>query len=74
MPCSLAASPTPAGHRCLPAATAPPPPLQDIYLARAEGLLATEERLYWRLIDLYRLPAMLYTLTGPNPGPLLERT
>jgi hypothetical protein len=36
---------------------------QDIYIARAEGLLALEEELYWALINVYRLPNVLFELT-----------
>lgn len=67
-----------AGAHCRCSATLCPtlPPYsapQDIYLARAEGLLAAEERLYWRLIDLYRLPSLLFQMTGPNPAPSRPR-
>lgn len=46
------------------------PALQDIAILRAEGMLAAEELLYWRLIDLYRLPQVMYQLTGMNPAPM----
>lgn len=36
---------------------------QDIYLARAEGLLALEEELYSALISVYRLPSVMFELT-----------
>lgn len=36
---------------------------QDIYIARAEGLLALEEELYGALLAVYRLPAVMYELT-----------
>ncbi|KDD75824.1 hypothetical protein H632_c483p0, partial [Helicosporidium sp. ATCC 50920] len=36
---------------------------QDIYIARAEGELALEEELYWALINVYRLPAVMLELT-----------
>lgn len=36
---------------------------QDIYIARAEGELALEEELYWALINIYRLPAVMFELT-----------
>lgn len=37
--------------------------MQDIYIARAEGELALEEELYWALINIYRLPAVMFELT-----------
>ncbi|PRW58918.1 piezo-type mechanosensitive ion channel-like protein isoform X1 [Chlorella sorokiniana] len=43
---------------------------QDIAIARASGLLAAEERLFWKLIDLYRAPAAMIALTGQNPPPM----
>ncbi|KAK9824077.1 hypothetical protein WJX72_007565 [[Myrmecia] bisecta] len=36
---------------------------QDIYIARAEGELVLEEELYWALINIYRMPAVLFELT-----------
>lgn len=36
---------------------------QDVYIARAEGLLGLEEELYCALIAVYRLPAVLFELT-----------
>ena len=36
---------------------------QDVYIARAEGLLALEEELYGALLAVYRLPSMLYELS-----------
>ena len=36
---------------------------QDIYIARAEGLLGLEEELYAALLAVYRLPAVMYELT-----------
>lgn len=36
---------------------------QDIYIARAEGELALEEELYWALINIYRVPSVLFDLT-----------
>lgn len=36
---------------------------QDIYIARAEGELALEEELYWALINIYRLPSVMFELT-----------
>ena len=36
---------------------------QDIYIARAEGLLGLEEELYGALLDIYRLPSVMYELT-----------
>ncbi len=36
---------------------------QDIYISRAEGLLALEEELYGALLAVYRLPAVMYELT-----------
>jgi len=38
-------------------------PLQDIYIARAQGELLLEEELYAALISVYRSPAVLYELT-----------
>jgi piezo-type mechanosensitive ion channel component 1/2 len=38
-------------------------PVQDIYIARAEGELALEEELYWALINIYRLPSVMFELT-----------
>jgi hypothetical protein len=39
---------------------------QDIYIARAEGLLGLEEELYGALITVYRLPNLLFALTKKN--------
>ncbi len=39
---------------------------QDIYIARAEGLLGLEEELYGALITVYRLPHVLFALTKKN--------
>lgn len=36
---------------------------QDIYIARAEGLLELEEELYNALLSVYRLPSMMFELT-----------
>lgn len=36
---------------------------QDIYIARAEGLLELEEELYGVLLAVYRLPSVMYSLT-----------
>ena len=36
---------------------------QDIYIARAEGLLALEEELYNALLVVYRLPSVMFELT-----------
>jgi len=36
---------------------------QDIYIARAEGLLELEEELYEALLAVYRLPDLMYELT-----------
>ncbi|KAL6770350.1 hypothetical protein ACKKBG_A34605 [Auxenochlorella protothecoides x Auxenochlorella symbiontica] len=36
---------------------------QDIYIARAEGELGLEEELYWALINIYRLPSVMFELT-----------
>ena len=37
--------------------------LEDIDAARAERELAVEEELYWGLIRIYRMPAILFELT-----------
>jgi len=37
--------------------------VQDIYIARAEGELGLEEELYWTLINVYRLPSLMFELT-----------
>lgn len=39
---------------------------QDIYIARAEGLLELEEELYSVLLAVYRLPSVMYSLTKKN--------
>jgi len=36
---------------------------QDIYIARAEGLLELEEELYGALLAVYRLSSVLYELS-----------
>ena len=36
---------------------------QDIYIARAEGLLGLEEELYNALLSVYRLPTVMFELT-----------
>ena len=62
----------PAPHRC------PPPPthttthtsrVQDIFIARAEGELALEEELYWTLVNIHRLPALMFELTKTSGMP-----
>lgn len=37
--------------------------MQDIYIARAEQELALEEELYWGLVNVFRLPSMLFEMT-----------
>jgi hypothetical protein len=36
---------------------------QDIYIARAEGELGLEEQLYGTLVNIYRLPSLMFELT-----------
>ncbi len=37
--------------------------MQDIYSARAAGELVLEEQLFRALLNIYRLPAVLFELT-----------
>ena len=37
--------------------------IDDIYIARSEGDLETEEELFWTLITIYRVPSVLFELT-----------
>ena len=38
-------------------------PVQDIYIARAEEELALEEELYWGLVNIFRLPNVMFEMT-----------